>query len=70
MVGWAIPECEFTTIAVKTHKMNKVAASPQVTFSTKSVDLWLQNIWLAAEPPNVESIPPPLGFWIKITYHQ
>ena len=57
----------FTIMAVMIHRTNSVIAKPQVTFSIKSADLAAPNIWLAPWPPNVESTPPPLGFWISIT---
>lgn len=47
--------------------MNSAKASPHVIFSMRSVDRAAPNIWLAPDPPNVESSPPPFGFWMSTT---
>ena len=63
----ATPAELLTIIAVIIARTNMLIARPQVSFSMKSVDLAAPNIWLAPWPPKVESMPPPLGFWIKTT---
>ena len=56
----------FVKKLAKIQSATRAAARPQVSFSIKSTDLAAPNIWLALAPPNVLSIPPPFGFWIKI----